>query len=183
MAFYSCPALSGSGSLWQQAAALSGVPVEQATDIDEAVPLLFERLGAEAIRRLSTCFYERVYADTQPLPSGVLLRAAFANTTKADAIGNQALFLIERLGGPKGYTARKGALSLIGRHAPYAGVTREGAERWVKHMEAAMASVPELDEDSSRRLRSFFRFHAHYIVEGRTLLNPHRLLSYGGIHR
>ncbi len=178
----SCPVAAG--SLWQQAALLSGVAVERATDIDAAEPLLFARLGEAAIRRLSTCFYDQVYADATPLPSGALLRGAFANTTKAEAIANQSAFLVERLGGPKLYSARKGTLSLIGRHAPYAGVTHEAAARWLVHMESALASVPEIDQDSLRRLLSFFRFHAYYIVEGRLLLNPHRLIGYGGsVHR
>ena len=92
---------------------------------------LYERLGEAALRRLSTAFYERVYADRAPLPDGTLLRQAFANTTKADAAANQSAFLIERLGGPPLYTERKGPFALIGRHAPYAGVTRDAALRWL----------------------------------------------------
>jgi len=141
---------------------------------------LYERLGEAALRRLSTAFYERVYADRAPLPDGSLLRHAFANTTKADAAANQSAFLIERLGGPKVYSESKGAHALIGRHAPYAGVTRDAAQRWLQHMDAALAAVPEVDEDALRRLQAYFRYTAFWIVEGRALVNPARLLSYGG---
>lgn len=162
--------------LWEQAAALSGVSVVASQEIDAVC--LFDRLGEAVLRRLSTAFYERVFCDTTPLPSGVLLRVAFANTTKADAAANQALFLIERLGGPKVFSERKGRLALIGRHAPYAGVTREAAERWLQHMHAALESVPEIDDDSKQRLSSFFRYTAFLITEGRELVNPQRIIGY-----
>ncbi len=141
---------------------------------------LYERLGEAVLKRVSTAFYERVYADLTPLPGGGLLREAFANTTKVDAADAQSTFLIERLGGPKLYTERKGPFALIGRHAPYAGVTREAAHRWLAHMDAALAAVPEVDEDSASRLRAFFHYTAFFIVEGRALVNPHRLVGYGG---
>ena len=86
-----CPA----ASLWDTAATLSGVSCDSAFALDSASPPVYERLGtggaAEAVlQRLSTLFYERVYADTEPLPSGALLRHAFAATTKAEAAANQA---------------------------------------------------------------------------------------------
>lgn len=87
---------------------------------------------------------------------------------------------MERLGGPKVYTQSKGSVSLIGRHAPYAGVTHEAAARWLHHMDAALLGVPEIDDEARAMLRSFFAFHARYIVEGRLLLNPARLIGYGG---
>jgi truncated hemoglobin YjbI len=141
---------------------------------------LYGRIGEAPLRRLSTLFYERVYADRVPLPTGGLLRDAFANTTKADAASNQAAFLVERLGGPQLYTQHKGPFALIGRHAPYALVTRDTAARWLAHMEAAMDGTPELDADAVRRLRWFFRYTAYFIVEGRALVNPNRLIGYGG---
>ena len=141
---------------------------------------MYERLGEAALRRLSTAFYERVYADRAPLPDGTLLRHAFANTTKADAAANQSSFLIERLGGPRVYTERKGPFALIGRHAPYAGVTRDAAQRWLQHMDTALAAVPEVDDDARRRLQAYFHYTAYFIVEGRALVNPARLIGYGG---
>jgi len=162
--------------LWEEAAALSGVSAEEALEVDKVC--LYDRLGEAVLRRLSTAFYERVYCDTVPLPSGPLLRAAFANTTKADAAANQALFLVERLGGPKLFSERKGRLALISRHAPYAGVTREAAERWLQHMHAALDSVPEVDEDSKHRLSRFFKYNAFLITEGRQLVNPQRIIGY-----
>jgi truncated hemoglobin YjbI len=180
MDFPRCPVAEARGkpSLWATAAELSGVSVEEAYALDAAQPCLYDRLGGAAIQRLSTLFYERVYGDTSPLPSGALLRHTFANTTKASAAATQAAFLTERLGGPKLYTQQRGTASLIGRHAPYAGVTHEGAARWVKHMESALAHVPEIGEEEGRMLRAFFRFHAAWIVEGKQLVNPHRLLGY-----
>ena len=141
---------------------------------------LYERCGGAALRRLSTLFYERVFADRAPLPGGGLLRDVFANTTKAVAAEAQSAFLVERLGGPALYTQQRGPFALIGRHAPYAGVTRAAAERWLHHMFGALAAVPELDADAVRRLRAYFRYTAFFIVEGRALVNPQRLIGYGG---
>jgi len=180
-----CPAAPdpSSSSLWRCAEEISGVSCADAFALDSCSPCIYDRLGggetAQAVlHRLSTVFYQRVYMDAQPLPSGVLLRHAFANATKKQATDNQASFLVERLGGPKLYTERKGTASLISRHAPYAGVTHEGAQRWIAHMDTALDAVAEIDDESRRMLRSFFRFHAIWIVEGRTLLNPQRLIGY-----
>jgi truncated hemoglobin YjbI len=100
--------------------------------------------------------------------------------TPSHLTSTQSEYLIERLGGPKLYTQRRGSTSLIGRHAPYRGVTHEAAARWLQHMDAALLGVPEIDAEARAMLQAFFAFHAAYIVEGRTLLNPDRLIGYGG---
>lgn len=107
---------------------------------------LYDRLGAEVIKEIAEAFYQRVYADKHQLSTtGESIRGVFANTTKADAVDGHFRFLVERLGGPALYTSTKGPYQLIGRHAPYAGVNDESAERWLHHM------VRRTDVFSSRR--------------------------------
>lgn len=164
-------------SLHQQAAELSGVSEAQAAALDSLRPSAFERLGEEAVRSLCSGFYSRVFADTIPLPSGTLLRAAFASVTREHATERLTLFLVERLGGPRGFSESRGSLALLARHAPYAAVTAEAGGRWVEHMEAALAEATA-DGELCSALRHYFRFTASYVVEGRLLCNSHNNVGY-----
>lgn len=103
---------------------------------------LYHRIGEAALREIAQAFYDRVYADKHELSTTQeTIRGVFANTTKADAVDSHFRFLVERLGGPALYTASKGPVQLIGRHAPYAGVNEESAERWLFHMVRVCARV------------------------------------------
>lgn len=164
----------------QEAEARCGVSQAEAVAAVDEVNL-YERLGSETLLRVSAAFYDRVYSDTHRLSStGETIRGVFANTTRAQAVENQHMYLTERLGGPKVYTEQKGSFQLIGRHAPYAGVDEEAAGRWLCLMAEALQSVGEVDGDSRERLLRFFRYHAYYIVLGKQLVNCARLVGYGG---
>lgn len=116
---------------------------------------LFERLGDATIQQIASAFYQRVYADKLILSSsGESIRGVFANTTKVDAIDSHYRFLVERLGGPDLYTSTKGSFQLIGRHAPYAGVNEESAERWLFHMVRAPADHTADPALCRKRLRA-----------------------------
>ena len=69
------------------------------------------------------------------------------------------------MGGPNLYSERKGHPALIGRHKTF-DVSERGAERWIEHMTAAFDEVPEIDEDSQRRMMSFLRHTAYFIHSG-----------------
>lgn len=174
-------------SLSAQASALSGVPASAALALSAAQPSVYERLGEPALRRLASSHYERVFGDTEPLRggAGAPLRAAFAHVTRAEASHNLALFLVERCGGPPVFTRERGTPALVGRHGPYAACTREAAERWLQHMDAALDELlpPEADAEGRAALpllRNWLHWQAFFIVEGRLLLNPSRLVGYGG---
>jgi hypothetical protein len=47
--------------------------------------------------------------------------------------------------------------ALIGRHRPFP-VTHQAAERWLHHMQQALDTTPDIDDDSKIKMMNFFRF-------------------------
>lgn len=150
----------------------SGVPFSAVEQARQAK--LYERLGEKTIFALSEQFYTRVYADEE------WFRGIFANTTKEAAMRNQREFLVQEFGGPPLYRQRKGHTALLGRHAPYA-VTHRAAERWLAHMESAIAQVVR-DEECAVLLVRYFKHMASFVVFGREWVNPGRTVGYYGKH-
>lgn len=155
------------------AEAASGVPYSAV--IAARAACLYDRLGLEAFKQLSTSFYARVYADVG------WFRDIFANTTRDAAIRNQYEFLVEQFGGPPLYSDRKGHVALLGRHAPYP-VTTRAARRWLEHMRAALEETNAIDEAASESMMGYFRHMASFVVCGRQLVNPARTVGYFGKH-
>ena len=168
-----------SPSLHQLCSALSGVSAEESEALERLQPSAYARLGESRLRALSRTFYDAVFDDTQPLPSGVLLREAFSSVTREEGAERQACFLIERLGGPPLFTQLRGRSMLLARHAPYNGVTREGGARWLAHMLRSVHSLALDDAELSSALASYFTFTVSYVVEGRLLCNAHNVVGYG----
>ncbi len=151
----------------------SGVPF---TAVEKARSAkLYERLGLEVFKKLSTAFYERVYSDEQ------WFRDIFANTTRAAATRNQYEFLVQEFGGPPLYEERKGHTALLGRHSPYP-ISHAAAKRWLEHMKSALESVPEIDAETRETMFAYFQHMASFIVYGKELLNPTRTVGYFGKH-
>ncbi|OIT31645.1 PREDICTED: two-on-two hemoglobin-3 [Nicotiana attenuata] len=153
-------------SLQQKASEWSGVDPNDAFAIDETN--LFEKLGLQTFINLSTNFYNRVYDDEEEW-----FRSIFSNSSKEDAIRNQYEFFVQRMGGPPLYSQRKGHPALIGRHRPFP-VTHKAAERWLHHMQLALDSVTDIDEDSKTKMMNFFRHTAFFLVAGDELKNPNQ---------
>ncbi|KAK4274316.1 hypothetical protein QN277_017554 [Acacia crassicarpa] len=145
-------------ALQDKASEWSGVPTSDAFAVDDSN--LFHKLGLQSFVNLSTNFYNRVYDDEEEW-----FRSIFANSKKEDAIQNQYEFLAQRMGGPPLYSQRRGHPALIARHGPFA-VTREAAERWLHHMEQAMNSTREIDEESRIKIMNFLRHTAYFLVAG-----------------
>mmetsp|Transcript_67641 Transcript_67641/g.210078 ORF Transcript_67641/g.210078 Transcript_67641/m.210078 type:complete len:366 (+) Transcript_67641:64-1161(+) len=147
-----------SGSELQEAL-LAGRPV-RITAAKLRPPSFFELLGGEApIRRLVAVFYRRVFSDPE-----TWFRDIFQGSEEATAVENLAMFLIERWGGPDYFAQQKGAGMLIARHMNFE-LKRGSAQRWLMHMEAAIADLGALfDADARGLLRDFFRYQAHFIV-------------------
>jgi len=56
---------------------------------------------------------------------------------------NLVLFLIQRTGGPSTYSDKKGHPRMRARHMPFK-IGQAERDAWMKHMTAALDSVPEL---------------------------------------
>ncbi|XP_030452443.1 two-on-two hemoglobin-3 [Syzygium oleosum] len=153
-------------SLQEKASQWSGVDPEDAFAIDGTN--LFQKLGLPTFINLSTNFYSRVYDDGEEW-----FRSIFANSKKEEAIQNQYEFFVQRMGGPALYSQRKGHPALIGRHRPFP-VTRQAAERWLHHMQQALDSVTEIDDDSKTKMMNFFRHTAFFLVAGNELKNQNQ---------
>ncbi|XP_057442855.1 two-on-two hemoglobin-3-like [Lotus japonicus] len=148
-------------SLQHKASEWSGVPSDEAFAIDDTN--LFLKLGLQTFINLSTNFYNRVYDDDEEW-----FRSIFADSEKQNAIQNQYEFFVQRMGGPPLFSQRQGHPALIGRHRPFP-VTHEAAERWLHHMQQALDSTPDIDDDSKIKMQNFFRHTAYFLVAGNEL--------------
>lgn len=143
---------------------LSGVTKEQALRIDEVN--LAEFLGVDVIRALSTNFYTRVYADdAEPWFKNI-----FKGRPIEESIQNQMDFFIQRMGGPPLYSQRKGPPALIARHLNF-NMSAKAADRWLFHMERALATTEGIDADSCERMFDFFKHTAYFLHLGVTSRN------------
>ncbi|RAL52935.1 unnamed protein product [Cuscuta campestris] len=150
-------------TLQEKAAGWSGVNTADAFAIDETN--LFHKLGIETFVALSTNFYTRVYDDEEEW-----FRSIFANSKKEDAIRNQYEFFVQRMGGPPLFSQRRGHPALIARHRPFP-VTHKAAERWLHHMQQALDTTANIDDDSKTKMMNFFRHTAYFLVAGDELKN------------
>jgi hemoglobin len=128
-------------------------------------PPLLDRIGGpDGMRELSSRFYDRVFDDkSHPWFLGI-----FATSTKQEAIDNQYRFLVQTFGGPELYKEKKGRYTrLVGRHANYS-IGVSAAQRWMEHMEMAIAEHSNLKGDEHELAREYllkyFTFTAYYIV-------------------
>ncbi|XP_027333168.1 two-on-two hemoglobin-3 [Abrus precatorius] len=153
-------------SLQEKASEWSGVAAADASAIDNAD--LFNKLGLQTFINLSTNFYNRVYDDEEEW-----FRLIFANSEKENAIQNQYQFFVQRMGGPPLYSQRRGHPALIARHRPFP-VTHQAAERWLHHMQQALDSTPDIDDDSKTKMVNFFRHTAYFLVAGDELKNQNQ---------
>ncbi|OIW14358.1 hypothetical protein TanjilG_15712 [Lupinus angustifolius] len=150
-------------NLQQKASEWSGINTNDAFSIDQTN--LFNKLGLQTFINLSTNFYNRVYDDEEEW-----FRSIFASSEKENAIQNQYEFFVQRMGGPPLFSQRRGHPALIGRHRPFP-VTHRAAERWLHHMQQALDSTPDIDDDSKIKMMNFFRHTAYFLVAGDELKN------------
>jgi len=139
---------------------LTGITRERALRIDEVN--IYERLGPEVFKQLSTAFYTAVFADDEKW-----FRNIFKGSSLEEAIQNQMEFFMQRLGGPPLYSQRKGHPALIMRHLKF-NMSLKATERWVYHMQNALAATAEIDTDSKGRMLDFFTHTAYFLHLGVT---------------
>lgn len=155
-------------SLPEIASERAGVPLGRAFAINNSN--LYAKLGNDTFKKLSTEFYNRVYDDDEPVDIGdgqapVPFKDVFKGFKKESAIRNQYEFVIQRLGGPALYSERKGHPALMRRHFKFP-CTTATAERYMKHMRAALDAMPEIDEDSKQQLHDYFRHTSFFLAAG-----------------
>ncbi len=148
--------------------------MDEAFLIDEVN--LYQRLGKETFVTLSTHFYNLVYHDDEH----PWFRDIFASSNLEDAIQNQYEFFIQRMGGPKLYSERKGHPALIARHAPFS-VTKQAAERWLFLMDETLNWMETteliLDNDSRNRIWKFCQHTAWFLQAGHDLMQARKAQS------
>ncbi|CAM9667691.1 unnamed protein product [Chrysoparadoxa australica] len=150
----------------------SGITKEESEECDRCPVSIYSRLGSATMSKVSHQFYNRVYADE------LWFRKVFSASTREEAIANQRDFLIERFGGPKVYSERKGGrLRLMGRHAPY-DLNPKTAQRWLEHMEAALDDVKEVDDQTKGEMMQYFKHTAHLLVASKSFTNCTHLIDY-----
>jgi hemoglobin len=104
---------------------LCGVPV------DPQPQSLYEAVGGEpTFRRIAARFYELVAADE-------ILRPLYPEGDLDPAEERMRLFLIQRWGGPAGYTELRGPPKLGARHLPFR-IARPQREAWLRAMGVAV---------------------------------------------
>ncbi|PRW57778.1 two-on-two hemoglobin-3 [Chlorella sorokiniana] len=143
------------------AAQRAGISLEEAFSLDqpdEQGRNMYQRLGEEVFRRIANEFYDRVYGDQEKWFTDV-----FAHSPKPVAIRNNWEFMVQRCGGPMLYSQRKGHPALPRRHAPFE-CTQRTADRYMHHMDAALAAVPELSEDDRHKLHNYFLHTCHFLA-------------------
>jgi len=116
---------------------------------------IYELLGHEKFVELATCFYTKVYADTEPS-----FRNMFPDNMDV-AIQNQYEFFIQRMHGPPLYSQRKGHPALRARHTEFH-ITSAHAKKWLTYMREAMveACIPE---DVRKIMYEYFADTAYFL--------------------
>lgn len=125
--------------------------------MNETSASVYARLGGpEPFWAIARAFYGRVERDTDRD-----FRALFPGDL-AEAIRNQAEFLIQYFGGPGGYSERKGHPRLRMRHAPFR-IDRAARDRWMGHMLNALeeAGIPEPERSE---MKAYFEHASTFLI-------------------
>ncbi|MEY9835611.1 group II truncated hemoglobin [Streptacidiphilus sp. EB103A] len=110
---------------------------------------LFEAVGGiDALRRLSSTFYDAVLADP-------LLAPVFADFTRTH-VEHVVVWLAEVFGGPTGFTDELGGHQALLRSHLGLSITEEQRLRWMELMTAAVEKELPGDELLRRRVVEYF---------------------------
>jgi hemoglobin len=122
------------------------------TSVNQEVPSLYERIGAERVERLVAAFYARV--DRDPV-----LRPLYGKTLTC-AIRGLTDFMTTWLGGPPAYELHRARLRR--RHSPFA-IDARARDAWLTHMKAAVQEVG-IPAAEARVLLAHLEFGARALV-------------------
>ncbi|SRR5579875_1538873 len=130
----------------------SGPVSRTRTGVEQEVPSLYERIGAEKVEQLVAAFYARV--DTDPV-----IRPLYGKTLTC-AIRGLTDFMISWLGGPPAYDLPRARLRR--RHAPFA-IDARARDAWLANMRAAVQEVG-IPAAETRLLLAHLEFGAQALV-------------------
>jgi hemoglobin len=122
------------------------------TDLEQEIPSLFERIGAEKVERLVAAFYARV--DKDPV-----IRQLYGKTLTC-AMRGLTDFMISWLGGPSTYDVLRARLRR--RHAPFA-IDARALDAWLANMKTAVQEVG-IPAAEARLLLAHLEFGAEALV-------------------
>src|SRR6516225_111142 len=120
--------------------------------VEQEVPSLYERIGAEKVERLVAAFYARV--DHDPV-----IRPLYGKTLTC-AIRGLTDFMTSWLGGPPTYDVARARLGR--RHAPFT-IDARARDAWLANMKAAVQEVG-LPAAEARLLLAHLEFGARALV-------------------
>lgn len=123
--------------------------------ISDPLSVIYKSVGGEEpFYRLVDAFYKGVEND-------LILRPLYPEDL-GPGKKHLAQFLIQRTGGATTYSDERGHPRMRARHMPFKiGVNERNA--WVKHMEAALDTVPEFAKHKEA-LREFFESFATFMI-------------------
>lgn len=140
--------------LQDRAAELSGVTFDEACGVDEVNVAL--KIGEYGMMQVSERFLARARGDQDEWFAGMF-------SGREDFVQDQSDYLLQRFGGPSYYADRKGPGQLIDRHAGFECSPRT-AERWLQHMDAALADTEEVSGNQRKHMMTFLRFQSYFLV-------------------
>src|SRR6516225_3806545 len=120
--------------------------------VELEVPSLYQRIGAEKVKRLVAAFYARVNNDP-------VIRPLYGKTLIC-AIRGLTDFMISWLGGPPTYDVPRARLRR--RHAPFA-IDARARDAWLANMKAAVQEVG-IPAPEARLLLAHLEFGARALV-------------------
>jgi hemoglobin len=106
-------------------------------------------------------FYKLVDAFYKGVENDLILRPLYPEDL-APGKKHLAQFLIQRTGGATTYSDERGHPRMRARHMPFK-IGQNERNAWVKHMNAALDSVPEFDKHKEA-LREFFDSFATFMI-------------------
>lgn len=151
--------------------------------------VLYETLGEEGVRELSSEFYARVYADDEAPWFRDMFRV---RASLQDSIDRQTAFFVQFWSGPKVYTANNKPGNPLGSHAgakmfamhenvrTHKLITEDAARRWLLHMDGALLHLrpiwAERYGDTAMMLEKTVRWFCDHVLErlvwGGPMQNP-----------
>lgn len=115
---------------------------------------LYDKIGAERLRRLVDTFYKHIYASP--------IRHLFTNDQEVIAT-KQLAFLTQFLGGPQLYSEAYGHPRMRARHLPHP-IDQFAKTTWLDCMQMAIEEVFKEDPELGRDLMQVFPRVAEHMV-------------------
>jgi len=117
------------------------------------------RLGEYTMMQLAERFLKRIQDDPDEWFKGMW-------SGREDYPQDLSDYLLQRFGGPSYFSDRKGNGALIDRHSKFE-MTPRTVEKWLLHMQSAIADTEEIKPGQRSAMMNYFRFTAYFLVASR----------------